>query len=97
VSRQRSRRAGSRVIVDLSALESIDCFALGALLRVQKATRAAGGGVLLAVLDELVLGVPDLTGLDGVFCVYASVAAAASAGRRAAQDAPVADDRRAVI
>lgn len=39
---------GPRVIVDLSALEFADCYALGALLRVQQAARAAGGGVRLA-------------------------------------------------
>ena len=74
---------GPRVIVDLSALEFIDCHALGALLRAQRATRAAGGDVLLAAPRKPVLRVLDLTGLDDVFCVNASVAAAAaSAGRR---------------
>ncbi len=78
---------GPRVIMDLSALEFIDCYALGALLRVQKAARAAGGDVLLAAPRQLVLRVLGLTGLDGVFCVYASVAAAAGAGRCSARDA----------
>jgi anti-anti-sigma factor len=79
---------GPRVIVDLSALEFIDCHALGALLRVQQAARAAGGGVLLAAPGQLVLRVLDLTGLAGMFCVYPSVAAAgASDGRRSAKDA----------
>ena len=76
---------GPRVIVDLPALEFIDCHALGALLCVQKAARAAGGGVLLAAPRKPVLRVLDLSGLDHVFCVYASVAAAASAGRRPAR------------
>lgn len=75
---------GPRMIADLPALEFIDCHALGAMLRAQKAARAAGGGVLLAAPCKPVLGVLDLTGLDDVFCVYASVAAAASAGRRPA-------------
>jgi anti-sigma B factor antagonist len=79
---------GPRVIVDLSALEFVDCHALGALLRVQQAARAAGGDVRLAAPRRLVLRVLGLAGLDAVFCVYASVAAAgASAGRRSAKDA----------
>jgi len=79
---------GPRVIVDLSALEFIDCHALGALLRVQRAARAAGGDVLLAAPRQLVLRVLDLAGLAGMFCVYPSVAAAgASEGRHSAKDA----------
>jgi anti-sigma B factor antagonist len=79
---------GPRVIVDLSALEFADCYALGALLRVQQAARAAGGGVRLAAPRRLVLRVLDLAGMAGMFCVYPSVAAAgASDGRRFAKDA----------
>jgi anti-sigma B factor antagonist len=79
---------GPRVIVDLSALEFADCYALGALLRVQQAARAAGGDVRLAAPRQLVLRVLDLPGLAGMFCVYPSVAAAdASHGRRSAKDA----------
>ena len=79
---------GPRVIVDLSALEFADCYALGALLRVQQAARAAGGGVRLAAPRRLVLRVLDLAGLTGMFCVYPSVAAAgASDGRCSAKDA----------
>lgn len=79
---------GPRVIVDLSALEFVDCYALGALLRVQQAARAAGGGVRLAAPRRLVLRVLDLAGLAGMFCVYLSVAAAgASDGRRSAKEA----------
>lgn len=80
---------GPRVIVDLSALEFVDCYALGALLRVQQASPAAGGGVRLAAPRRLVLRVLDLAGLAGMFCVYPSVAAAAGAsdGRRSAKEA----------
>ena len=79
---------GPRVIVDLSALEFADCYALGALLRVQQAARAAGGDVRLAAPRRLVLRVLDLAGLAGMFCVYPSVAAAgASDARRSAKDA----------
>jgi anti-anti-sigma factor len=75
-----------RVIVDLSALEFAGCYALGALLRVQEAARAAGGDVWLAAPRQLVLRVLDLTGLAGMFCVCPSVAAV-SDGRRSAKDA----------
>jgi anti-anti-sigma factor len=79
---------GPRVIVDLSALEFAGCHALGALLGVQQAARAAGGGVRLAGPRRLVLRVLDLAGLAGVFCVYPSVAAAgAGDARRSAKDA----------
>lgn len=79
---------GPRVIVDLSALEFVDCYALGTLLRVQQAARAAGGGVRLAAPRRLVLRVLDLAGLAGMFCVYPGVAAAdASDGRRSAKEA----------
>jgi anti-sigma B factor antagonist len=75
---------GPRVIVDLSALEFADCHTLGALLRVRQAARAAGGDVRLAAPRRLVLRVLDLAGM---FCVYPSVAAAASDARRSAKDA----------
>jgi anti-sigma B factor antagonist len=78
---------GPRVIVYLSALEFVDCYALGALLRVQQAARA-GGDVRLAAPRRLVLRVLDLAGLAGMFCVYPSVAAAgASDGRHSAKEA----------
>ena len=69
---------GPRVIVDLSALEFVDCHAPGTLLRVQQAARVAGGDVRLAAPRQLVLRVLDLAGLAGRFCVYPSVAVAAA-------------------
>jgi anti-sigma B factor antagonist len=71
---------GPRVIVDLSALEYIDCSALGALLGVQQAARRAGGDVLLAAPRGSVLRLLRLTGRDTVFCVCPSVAAASGQG-----------------
>ncbi len=73
--------AGSRVIADLSALEYIDCCALGALLRARGLARLAGGDVLLAAPQGLVLRVLDLAGVTGMPGVFASVAAAAGTGR----------------
>lgn len=76
---------GQQLIIDLEALDFIDCHAVGALLGVRKTARQKGGDVLLAaprgpVLRLLaVLAVPD---------VFASVAAAAgSTGARAARQA----------
>jgi anti-sigma B factor antagonist len=69
---------GQRVIVDLSGLGFIDCGALGALLGVQRLARQAGGDVLLAAPQQRVLRLLALTGLGEVFCVHASVAAAAA-------------------
>jgi len=62
-----------RIIVDLAALEYVDCHALGALGRVQAQARQAGGDLLLAAPRGPVRRLLDLTGLIGVFSVYASV------------------------
>lgn len=74
---------GQQLIVDLEALDFIDCHATGALLEVRKTARQAGGDVLLAAPHGSVLRLLALIGAPGV---YASMAgAAASAGRRDAQ------------
>jgi anti-sigma B factor antagonist len=75
------KEAGHRVIVDLSALEYIDCYALGALLRARELAQQAGGDVLLAAPRGPVLRVLGLTGISGTLGVFASVAAAASSVR----------------
>lgn len=62
-----------RIIVDLAALEFIDCCALGALGRVRAQARQAGGDLLLAAPHGPVRRLLDLTGLIGVFSVHASV------------------------
>jgi anti-sigma B factor antagonist len=62
-----------RIIVDLAALEYIDCSALGALARVQATVRQAGGDLLLAAPRGPVQRILTLTGLIGVFSVHASV------------------------
>jgi anti-sigma B factor antagonist len=74
------------VIVELSAVEFMDCGALGALLRVQKLARQSGGDVLLAAPVAIVLRLLSLTGMNEVFGVHASADAAVAgiAGSRVA-------------
>jgi anti-sigma B factor antagonist len=62
-----------RIIVDLAALEFIDCCALGGLGRVRAQARQAGGDLLLAAPRGPVRRLLDLTGLIDVFSVHASV------------------------
>ena len=62
-----------RIVVDLAALEYIDCHALGALGRLRAQARQAGGDLLLAAPHGPVRRLLDLTGLIGVFAVHASV------------------------
>ena len=64
------------VIAELSAVEFMDCGALGALLRVQRLARQGGGDVLLAAPVAIVLRLLGLTGMDEVFGVHASADAA---------------------
>jgi anti-sigma B factor antagonist len=66
-----------RIIVDLAALEFIDCCALGALGRVQAQAQQAGGDLLLAAPRGQVRRILTLTGLIDVFSVHASVEEAA--------------------
>ena len=62
-----------RIIVDLAALEYIDCYSLGALGRVRAQARQAGGDLLLAAPCGPVRRILALTGLIDVFSVHASV------------------------
>lgn len=64
------------VIVQLSALEFMDCGALGALRRVQMLARQSGGDVVLAAPAASVLRLLSLTGMDEVLGVNASIDAA---------------------
>jgi len=64
------------VIVDLEALEFIDCASLRALASAQQRARRAGGEVLLAAPAGAVARLLDLTGLGEVLGVHASVASA---------------------
>jgi anti-sigma B factor antagonist len=72
-----SRTAHGRiVIVDLSALDFMDCSSLGALLRVQTITRQGAGDLRLAGPLASVQRLLTLTGAGEVFCVHISVEAA---------------------
>ena len=61
------------IIIDLTALAFIDCSGLWALTRAREQASRAGGGLLLAAPQQLVLRVLALTGLADVFPVHASV------------------------
>jgi anti-sigma B factor antagonist len=65
--------SNSRIILDLTALDYIDCYALHALGRVREQARQAGGDLLLAAPRWPVRRLLDLTGLIRVFSVPASV------------------------
>jgi anti-sigma B factor antagonist len=67
---------GRCLIIDLAALDFIDCFALRALLEMRQQVQLAGGDVLLAAPREPVQRLLTLTRLDPSFCVHATVAAA---------------------
>ena len=70
---------GRCLIIDMSALDFIDCGSLGALLRVQWLAWSTGGDVALAAPQRHVLRLLALTGNDHAFLTHASVQAAAAA------------------
>lgn len=70
---------GQSLVIDMSALDFIDCSSLGALLRVQGLARRGGGDVMLAAPQPHVLRLLALTGNDEVFSVQAGAAAAVGA------------------
>jgi anti-anti-sigma factor len=74
---------GCCLIIDMSALDFIDCSSLGALLRALRLARGGGGDVVLAAPQPHVRRLLALTGNDEVFWVQASVegAVAGLAGR----------------
>jgi anti-sigma B factor antagonist len=61
------------IVLDLTALTFIDCYSLGALVRVRTQARQAGGDLLLAAPHGSVLRILTLTELIDVFAVHASV------------------------
>jgi anti-sigma B factor antagonist len=61
------------IIIDLTGLEFIDCSGLWALTSAREQATLAGGGLLLAAPQQLVLRVLALTGLADVFSIHASV------------------------
>jgi anti-sigma B factor antagonist len=67
---------GQWLIIDMSALDFMDCGSLSALLRVRTLARQADGDLVLAAPRRLVLRLLDLAGQEDAFCVHPSVAAA---------------------
>ena len=72
---------GRCVVIELAALDFIDCFALNALLEMRARVRLAGGDVRLAAPHERVRRLLAVTGIDRTFPAYRTVADAAAAGR----------------
>lgn len=71
------------LVIDMSALEFIDCSSLGALVRALALARRGGGDLVLAAPQRYARRVLALSGQDRVFSVQASVEAAiASIARR---------------
>jgi|JI10StandDraft_1071094.scaffolds.fasta_scaffold151870_3 anti-sigma B factor antagonist len=68
----------SRLVIDLSTVSFIDSSALGALLTVLKAARAAGGDVKLCGMTPPVKTIFELTRLFRVFDVFPSAESAAA-------------------
>jgi anti-sigma B factor antagonist len=64
---------GQCLVIDMSALDFLDCSALGALLRAQAMARRGGGAVVLAAPRPLVRRLLALTGNDEVFWVQSDV------------------------
>ena len=64
------------LVIDMSALDFIDCSSLRALLRARALARRGGGDVVLAAPQPHARRLLTLTGQDEVFWVQASVAAA---------------------
>jgi anti-anti-sigma regulatory factor len=63
---------GRSLIIDMAALDFIDCSSLSALLRVQRLVRSTGGDVVLAVPQRQALLLLSLTGKDDAFGLHAS-------------------------
>jgi len=67
---------GQYLVIDMSALDFLDCSSLGALLRAQALARRGGGDVVLAAPQPRVRRLMALTGKNEVFWVQPSVLAA---------------------
>jgi anti-sigma B factor antagonist len=74
---------GRRLLLDLAAVEVIDSCGLAILVSAGKLTRLAGGELALCGLSNMLARLFELTGLDAVFDIHATVADAAE---RAARD-----------
>ena len=64
------------VVVDLSGVGFLDSTGLGALVEARSATTEAGGTLPLVCSQQRILKLFTITGLDGVFAIHPTVAAA---------------------
>ena len=64
---------GGCLIVDMSAVDFIDCAAMGALLRVRQLADDAGGNMVLAGAHGYAARILDLTCMGEAFSIYGSV------------------------
>jgi anti-anti-sigma factor len=70
--------AGARIIVDLAELAFMDCYSLGELMAVRAQARRAGGDLVLADPQPMVLRLLGLCDVVSHGLVFASVDAAVS-------------------
>jgi anti-anti-sigma factor len=79
---------GQSLIIDMSALDFMDCSSLSVLLRVRRLARQADGDMVLAAPQRQPRRLLALTGKDRTFCVHPSVeaAVASTGGRRTRYD-----------
>jgi anti-sigma B factor antagonist len=73
----------SAVIVDLTKCEFIDSTALGVLMRTKKALAASADALSLVTSDHNIRKIFELTGLDRMFAIHGSRAAAMNGGLQA--------------
>jgi anti-sigma B factor antagonist len=67
---------GQSLIVDMSALDFMDCSSLSVFLRVQRLARQSGGDMVLAAPQRQPRRLLALTGQSHTFCVHPTVQAA---------------------
>jgi len=70
--------AGARIVVDLAGLAFIDCYSLGKIMAAREQARRAGGDLVLAGPQPVVLRLLVLCDVAGRGLVFASVDEAAS-------------------
>lgn len=65
-----------RMVIDLEAVDFLDSTGLGVLVGVQRRVRAAGGELRVVCTTPHIVELFEITGLDRVFDIRASVGAA---------------------
>ena len=62
----------TRLVLDFTKVSFLDSTALGVLLSAHRRARQAGGALAIVALDDNLRRIFELTGLDGVFQVFAT-------------------------